>query len=401
MSEEIKPLGGKVITRPFLVLAGLAGFTVLLVLYRYVMGIGAVSNMSDGYPWGVWIAYDVVAGTAIACGGYAMALLVYVLNKGEYHPMVRPALMASMFGYTLAGISVFIDIGRWWQGYNLFTPWYGNVNSIMLEVGLCIGLYVFVMWIEFAPAILEGYHGAITPVIDKYKKYVPGFIQRFNPEPANKKMGTVAFVFIALGVLLPTMHQSSLGTLMIISGRKLSPLWQTQFLPLLFLISAITMGYAIVVFESIFSSIGFRRPTETPLLSKLAKIIASLIVIYLVLRFADLIYRGVLPLALKGDLNSIMFIIENILYVIPVVLLTTAASRSKPRILFLSAVSMLFAGAVYRFDTMIVGFNPGSNWHYFPSFSELMITVGIIAAEILAYLAFVKKLPVLPKAEHA
>ncbi len=405
MSEEYSPLGGKVITKPFMVLAGLALFAGLLALIRYVLGIGAVTNLSDGYPWGIWIAYDVVAGTAIACGGYSMALLVYVINKGEYHPLVRPALMAGMFGYTLAGLSIMIDIGRYWQAYNLFTPWYGNVNSIMFEVAFCIALYTGVMWIEFAPAVLQGWRSTLSPLVDKYRKHVPSFIQQFDrtfdPEAWRTKLSKWMFVFIALGVLLPTMHQSSLGSLMVISGKKLSPLWQTQFIPLLFLISAITMGYAIVVFESVFSALAFKRPMETPMLAKLAKIIAGLIGVYLVIRFADLIGRGALGLAFQGDLSGAMFILENILYILPAALLAVPANRASNRMLFLSAFSMLLAGSVYRFNAFLVGFNPGAGWHYFPAFSELMITIGIIAVEILAYLVFVKKLPVLPKVEHA
>jgi Ni/Fe-hydrogenase subunit HybB-like protein len=399
--SESTPIGGKIVTKPFLVLAGLVLFAIFLAIIRYGFGLGSVTHLSDGYPWGIWIAYDVVVGTAIACGGYSMALLVYVANKRKYHPLVRPALMASMFGYSLAGISVFIDIGRYWNGYNLFLPWYANVNSIMLEVALCIATYVLVLWIEFAPSILEGYRESITPLIEKYKRFVPSFLQKLEPEGLHKKLNKWIFAFIAVGVLLPTMHQSSLGTLMIISGRKLSPLWQTQFLPLLFLISAVTMGYAIVIFESVVSSVGFKRPAETPLLSKVSGVMAWLIGGYLVLRFADLIIRGQLGLAVRGDLQGNMFIFENLLYLAPVVLLANPANRTNPRWLFVSGASMLLAGSVYRFNTFLVGFNPGAGWHYFPAFAEIMITVGVIAFEIMMYILFVKKLPVLPKLEHA
>ena len=209
------------------------------------------------------------------------------------------------------------------------------------------------------------------------------------------------FVFIAIGVLLPTMHQSSLGTLMVISGKKLSPLWQTGFLPLLFLISAISMGYAIVIFESILSSVGFKRASETPILGKLAGIIPTLLGGYLIIRFGDLILRGKLGLIFSFDFKSLMFIVENVLYVIPLVILMNASNRKSTQKLFIAAVSLLLAGSVYRFNAFIIGFDPGQGWQYFPSFAELMITVGVISLEILAYLIFVKKMPVLPDVKHA
>jgi Ni/Fe-hydrogenase subunit HybB-like protein len=378
MSEH-KPIGGKIITKPFLVCAALVAIAGIIVIKRFIFGIGSVSNLSDGYPWGIWIAYDVVAGTAIACGGYSMALLVYVFNKGEYHPLVKPALMASMFGYTLAGLSILVDIGRYWQAYNLFLPWYTNINSVMFEVAFCVSLYISVLWVEFSPT----------------------FAEWLEAKGLKKMLDRVMFVFIAVGLLLPTMHQASLGTLMIISGKKLSPLWQTGFLPLLFLISAISMGYAIVIFESLVSSIGFKREMETPILGKIAGLIPPLLGVYLVVRFGDLIFRGQLGLAFAFNFKSLMFIVENILYVIPLVLLLSPANRKSAQKLFIAAVSLLLAGFIYRFNAFLIGFDPGAGWQYFPSFSELMITIGAISLEIMAYLIFVKKLPVLPSVKHA
>jgi len=393
MSEESKPIGGEVLTKPFKVLMAFALFAVVLVVIRLVYGLGRVTNMSDGYPWGIWIAYDVVAGTAVACGGYAMAILVYMMNKGEYHPLVRPALLASMFGYTLAGVSVMFDIGRYWQAYNLFLPKYANPNSILFEVALCIALYSLVLWLEFIPAFLEG--------IDKHKKGLPKFVQNWDVQGLRKFWNKVLFIFIAVGILLPTMHQSSLGTMMVIAGKKLSPLWQTGFLPLLYLISAITMGYAIVIFESMYSAQGLKRPMETPMLAKLSGIIPVLLGIFLVVRFVGIVLQGGLGSIFQFNKNTLMFIIEIALFVYPLVVLMNKDNRTRPRALYLAAASLLLAGSLYRFNSYLIGFNPGSGWSYFPSFSEIMITLGIISFEIMAYLYIVKKFPVLPKTEHA
>lgn len=370
-----EPLGGKIFTKPFKVMVVLALIAGVLLIVRFLFGLGAVTNLSDGYPWGLWIVYDVVTGTAIACGGYAMAILVYIFNKGEYHELVRSALLASMFGYTMAGVSIFVDIGRYWQMYNVFLPWHANVNSIMFEVAFCIGLYVFVMWIEFSPTFFEAVK-------------------------ANSKLKIakkVMFFFIALGVLLPTMHQSSLGSLMIIAGEKLSPLWQTGFLPLLFLITAIAMGFSMVIFESLYSSHYLKRPFETPILSKIAALIPRLLIVYMIIRIGDLVYRGAWGLAFEFNLQSLMFWLENLLYLYPLVVLLSAEKQNSKKHLFLSAIFMVLAGSVYRFDAFIVGFNPGLGWHYFPSVSETLITIGIISVEIMAYLYFVKRLPVFTK----
>jgi len=377
--EKLKPIGGKIWTKPFQVLTVLAVLSLILLVKRFAFGLGNTTGLNDGYPWGLWIVYDVVTGTAIACGGYAMAALVYIFNKGEYHPLVRSALAVSVLGYTLASFAIIFDVGRYWQLYNVFMPDYFNPHSAMFEVASCISLYIIVMWIEFSPAFLE----------------------RFNKPKLLKIVNKLMFIFIGLGVLLPTMHQSSLGTLMIAAGEKLSPLFQTMFLPLLFLITAITMGYAIVIFESLFSSYGLKRPAETAMLSKLAKTIPWLIAVFFVLRLGDIIYRGAFGLIFKFDLASIMFWIEMLMMGYSMVVLFSEANRKSTQKLFITAMVMVLAGALYRFDTFIVVFSPGHGYHYFPAFQEIMITVGIIAMEIMAYLVVIKRLPVLPEVKHA
>lgn len=368
-------------TKPFMVLLALTAIGGYFLLKRFLFGLGAVTNMSDGYPWGIWIAYDVVVGTGLTCGGYAIALLVYILNKGEYHPLVRPAIMASLFGYTLAAVSIFFDVGRYWQAYNPMLPQYAQINSVMFEVALCIVAYVLVLWIEMTPTFLERWP-------DKFKGLRQGL----------KK---VMFVVIALGVLLPTMHQSSLGTLMVISGWKLSPLWKTNFVPLLFLITAITMAYAVVIFETMISSIAFKRPMETGMLSRLSAYIIPLTGVFLAVRFGDILWRGQMGLALSLNFKSFMFAVETALFAISFIILLSPARRANPKILFLAAIAMLLAGGVYRFNTFLAGYDPGPGWHYFPAFGELMVTIGLISVEIIGYLVFVKKLAILPEARQA
>ena len=371
-------LGGRVVTKPFLVLAAFALIGVILMIYRYAFGLGAVTNLSDGYPWGIWITYDVLVGTALGCGGYAVAILVYALNRWQYHPVVRSAVLTSVFGYTLAGLAIFLDIGRYWNGYRLFLPWTVNFNSVLVEVALCIAAYVLVLWIELLPSVLEGYPQNSKAVAWRHR------LERWLP------------VIAAVGILLPTMHQSSLGTLMILAGYKLSPLWQTQLLPFFFLLTAIAMGFAVTVFESILSSMAFKRPFETPMLARISVGMAWLIVVYLAVRFADLLFLGA-PVFSSGFQSS-MFLLETILFLVPVLLLFISEPRRSLPWLFMTSASMLLAGSLYRFNVFLIGYSPGPGWRYFPAVPEIMITLGIVAIELMAYLYFVKRFPVLHRA---
>ncbi|MCB9948736.1 MAG: Ni/Fe-hydrogenase cytochrome b subunit [Rhodospirillaceae bacterium] len=373
------PVGGRLFTPMFFGLGLLVLVAGFFLFNRFVFGLGSVTNLSDGYPWGIWIAIDLVVGTALGCAGYAVALLVYILNRGEYHPLVRPALLASLFGYALGGAAVMIDLGRYWQGYNMFLPWLSQYNSVMLETALCIAAYITVLMVEFSPVFLE----------------------RLGMKNIRRRLDKVLFIFIGLGVLLPTMHQSSMGTILVVLGHQLSPLWQTQLLPLLFLTSALFMGFAIVVFEAVLASVGFRRPMEAFILNKLSTVMAWLLLGFVVVRIADLLFRGDIVLAFRANLDALMFWVEIALHVTALVLLWPRRIPASPRRMFLSASTMLAAGAVYRINCYLVGYHPGDGWNYFPSVGEIMVTVGIFALEIMLYLVFVKRLPVLHTVDRA
>ncbi len=221
-THEHAPVGGRLVTGWFIFLLFVIFIAAVVLTQRFVFGLGAATNLSDGYPWGIWIAIDLIIGTALGCGGFVMAFLVYIINKGEYHPLARAGLMTSLFGYSLGGLAVMFDLGRYWQGYNIMLPWLVNTNSVLLETALCIFAYILVLLVEFAPSVLE----------------------RFGMNDARRKLHKVLFVFTGLGVLLPMMHQSSMGTVVILLGYKLSPLWQSSLLTFFFLITAISMGFA-------------------------------------------------------------------------------------------------------------------------------------------------------------
>jgi len=377
-------VGGPLVTPVTRALAGLFGLAALTIAWRMAAGLGATTALNDGYPLGLWIAFDVVTGTALACGGYAIGILVYILNKGRYHPLVRPALLTSALGYSLAGFGVFLDIGRWWAIWKVPVYfWHWNFNSALLEVALCIMSYVVVLWIELSPALLEPYRDSATLPLRRAARTIPPAIER------------ASIYIIALAILLPTMHQSSLGTLMLLAGSRLHPLWNTPLLPLLFLMSCVTMGYAVVVFESAFSAIAFKRKPETAMLASLAAVMVPLQLGFVVLRFADTWWRGDLGLLVGGGGRAALAVLEYACFLAPVIMLASAHSRRDLGALVRASMVMMFAGALYRFDTYLVAFTPGANWSYFPSVPEMVITIGLVSFEILAYIVIVKRFPIL------
>ena len=376
--SETAPLGGRIWTRATAPLGVLVVLMLAVLAVRFVRGIGAVTNLSDGYPWGIWIAFDVVCGSALAAGGFTVAFMTYILNRGEYHPLVRPALIAALFGYVQAALSIVFDLGRYWNMWHMFWPTYIQANSVLFEVAVCIASYTLVLSIEVLPMVLERLDWKVW-------------------KTARRGLGRVLFFFVALGVLLPTMHQSSLGSLLIVLGPQVHPLYQTRLLPALFLVSCVGMGLAAVTFEATLSSLAWRRPLEREILAKLMNIGRMLMGLFLVMRVADVTVRGVWPLAFKGSIVSAAFWLELVLFATPVVLLSTAAARRNAQRLFVSAIAMASAGMVYRLSAYLIAYQTGDGWTYFPSLGELAVSAGLVAFEALAFIACVRLLPVLPK----
>ncbi|GKX56816.1 Ni/Fe-hydrogenase cytochrome b subunit [Leminorella grimontii] len=377
MSHDPKPLGGKLISKPVLIFGPLVILCLIFIVKRLVLGLGSVSDLNGGYPWGIWIAFDLLIGTGFACGGWALAWAVYVFNKGEYHPLVRPALLASLFGYSLGGLSITIDVGRYWNLPYFYIPGHFNVNSVLFETAVCMTIYIGVMALEFAPALFE----------------------RLGWKVSLKRINKVMFFIIALGALLPTMHQSSMGSLMIAAGNKVHPLWQSyEMLPLFSLFTAFIMGFSIVIFEGSLVQAGLKGngPEEKHLFNKLIGTLSVFLLLFLVARFGEIIYHDKLSYAFAGDFYSVMFWIEILLLAFPLVVFRIPKMRNDSRMLFIGALSMLLGCAMWRMSYSLVAFNPGGGYHYFPRWEELLITIGFVAIEICAYILLIRLLPILP-----
>jgi Ni/Fe-hydrogenase subunit HybB-like protein len=372
-------VGGSLVNAVTLTCGVLIALLVAILAVRFLFGLGTVTALNDGYPWGIWIVVDVVIGSAFACGGFSVAMLVYIFNKGEYHPLVRPALLASLFGYTLAGAGVIFDLGRWWNVWNMFWPGSINPSSVMFEVAVCISLYIIVMWIEFSPVVFE----------------------KLGNDDARRKVGKVMFFIIALGTVLPMMHQSSLGTLLVVMGVQIHPLWQTPMQPALYLMTAITMGYAVVLFESCLTSSAYRRKIETHMLTPMAKVMLGFLVVYLVIRIGDLLVRGALPKAFVPSIEALMFWLEMACFIAPLILIGAESNRRTPARLFLAGILLMLGGALLRFNGFLIGYETNigdaGGFTYFPTLAEVLVTAGMFAIEVLGYIIITRRFPVLPR----
>jgi Ni/Fe-hydrogenase subunit HybB-like protein len=382
--DNARPVGGPIFTPAVNILLVLTAIATVLIVMRFARGLGATTAMNDGYAWGLWIAFDVVTGTAFGCGGFALALLVYIANRGRYHPLVRPALLTSALGYTIAGFSVLLDLGRPWLAWKIpFKVTHWNPNSVLLEVALCIMAYALVVWIELSPAFLE-----------KARDGGSAALRRFAERTLPILRKSMLWV-IALGMLLPTMHQSSLGSLLLLSGPRLHPLWNTAMLPLLFLISCIAMGYGAVVLESTLSSRYFGRPPHREMLANIGGLMVPIVGVYLVIRVADFVIRGQMGALLSFDRYGTMALVELVMFAAAMTMLRSRERRLHPGNLFRASMMLMGAGTLYRFDTYLLAFQPGAHWRYFPSVNEILISVGLVAAQVAAFIILVRVFPIL------
>ncbi|MBI1388136.1 MAG: Ni/Fe-hydrogenase cytochrome b subunit [bacterium] len=366
--------------------------------YRFIFGIGAATNLSDQFPWGIWIAIDVATGVALAAGGFTTAALVHIFHQEKYHPLVRPALLTAVLGYTFVVIGLTADLGRYYNVWHPMMPWMWSGHSVLFEVGMCVSFYLTVLYIEFLPIAVERFKGRVA---------LPGPLKALNGlaetllSIADATLPKVMWIFIIAGVMLSCMHQSSLGALMVIAPGKVHPLWYTPVLPLLFLLSAFAVGFPMVVFESMWASKSLGRKPEMELLAPLSKIAAVLLAVYLAFKIGDLVIRDAVPLLWNGSAESNWFLVELIGgVVLPFVMLCTRTVRKSPALLFTAAALIVGGVMLNRINVFLTAFHPVyETQRYFPSLMEIAVTAGLISTLVLMYRLAVTVFPVLPAPE--
>jgi Ni/Fe-hydrogenase subunit HybB-like protein len=394
--EFPQPIKYKYFTKGMIIVTLVAINGLVFLLGRFFFGLGAVTNLTNLYPWGIWIGVDVAAGVALAAGGFVSAAMGHIFHLPKMHAIVRPALLTAMLGYTFVALAVFVDIGRWFYIWHPLVMW--NGTSPLFEVGICVMTYVTVLYIEFLPMVTERF---------KDKVNFPGILKMFNKlvnwllHTFDNTLGKAMFIFIIAGVVLSTLHQSSLGTLMIITGYKLHPLWQTPISPLLFFISAICVGIPMIIFESILASRSFKMKPEMDVLSKIASYVPMLLGIYFAFKVGDMVIRKTFVYTFTFDKYSIAFLIEMIFgIIVPSIIFLSRKLINSPKWLLIGSSLVIFGVLLNRINTFIVAYNPPYASHsYFPSFGEISVTLGCIALMVMLYRACVIIFPVISVTE--
>jgi Ni/Fe-hydrogenase subunit HybB-like protein len=356
-----------------------AGFKALIALvavgfaaalYRFWVGLGASTNLSDNVPWGLWVAVDVLSGVALAAGGFGITAAVYIFNMKKYKSIARPAILTAWIGYTVVVMGLVIDIGKPLAFWHPLVMW--NPHSVMFEVVVCITLYSSVLALEFAPAFLE----------------------RFKLTGLLKILKLFTFPLVIAGIVLSFLHQSSLGGFFLIMPHKVPALWWTTNLPYMFYVSAIALGLAMVSFEAIVSAWVFKREQETDIIRGLGRGVLITLCIYLAFKLGDLAYRGALPLVFSSGKPSLFFILEMLIGVIvPIGLYATKSIRESVNGLFLAACCVIVGTVLNRFNVNFFA-QAGPNTNYFPSITEILITIGLVSLMVLLYRLAVTYLPV-------
>jgi Ni/Fe-hydrogenase subunit HybB-like protein len=346
----------------------------VMVVLRFTGGLGAISNLNDNMPWGLWIGFDMLCGVALAAGGFTITGVVYMFHLEKYRPIVRPTILTAFLGYMMVICALLLDLGRPWNIWHPIIFW--NPHSVMFEIGWCVMLYTTVLFLEFLPMVFERF--GYTKGIHIWHRLSP--------------------ILVLMGILLSTLHQSSLGTLYVIVPQKMHPLWYSPILPILFFISAIALGLAMVCIESFLSLRAFGKHLEADILAQIGKACAVVLMLYLVVRIEDLQIRGSLPYAWKFDTASWFFLGEiGLGVVVPLAMLLFDKVRRRPLMLVFASFLVVLGMIFNRLNVGVTSIQLQMNVQYTPSWKEFAVSLGIIGFGFALFGLAVRYLPVFPE----
>jgi Ni/Fe-hydrogenase subunit HybB-like protein len=383
--ERAVPVFGFPVVTPFLIsLLALALLAFLLTAYREVVGLGPVTGMNDKFGWGIWKTFNVVVLTAWGSGAFAVGIVAWVFGRKRLHSLMRMALLTSMLAYACGLCLLGVDVGRPWNFYWVLFPWNWNVHSPMAEVAVCMSVYASI------PLFLEN----IPPVLERLWH----FDARLRPTVERVEHGLHKFFpfIIALAYLLPAMHQSSLGALMLLAGDRVHPLWQSPFLPLLYVGAATFMSFGCVAGTTMLCCLVWKRAMDMEVLDEAARITAWIIFGWMAVRLLAVVLRGALLDAFQLDRYAGIFWTEMLLIGGGGWMLLHSLKTHKLRTMFLGYALSSVGGMLYRFSPTTLAYMPGPHAIYFPSAIELLIAMGFVSVGIAAFLVMVKLFAILP-----
>ena len=337
---------------------------------RFTQGLGASTNLSDEFPWGIWIGFDILCGVGLAAGGFTLAAIVHVFNVRRFEPILRPTILTAFMGYLLVIFALMFDLGRPLQIWHALIMW--NPHSVMFEVAWCVMLYTTVLSLEFLPVVLE----------------------KFGWARAGKVLHKFSLPLIIVGVLLSTLHQSSLGSLYLIVPEKLYALWYSPYLPVFFYVSAIAVGCAMVIFESFMSSRAFAKGLEMDLLDDIARFGVVMLAVLLTMKIADLSSRDAFGLLALPRTETYLYWVEvGVGIIAPLLLLSQARVRRNRNGLFAGAVLIILGFLLNRINISVTGMEGWAGVSYFPSWMELSVTAMIVTIGFIGFAWAAKNLP--------
>jgi len=376
---ELKPKGRlftpfNVITAP-IILLGIA-----LVVLRFAKGLGAVTNLSQEYPWGIWIGFDVVTGVAFAGGAYVLTFMVYILRAEKYRPIIRATVLNGFLAYVFYAGALLLDLGRPWHIVN---PIIGNkfgVSSVMFVVAWHFMLYTMAELVEFFPAVAEW----------------------LGWKRVRKIFGSLTLATVIVGITLSTLHQAGLGGLFLLAKAKIHPLWYSEYIPHLFFVSSIFAGLSLVIVEGsishkVFSHRLGREQHEADhdgILVGLGRVCAGTMFVYFFMKVLGLVHDS--HWSLLSTPMGHWYLVELLGFVLlPGVLFLRAVQGRRINLLRVAAALTLLGIIVNRLNVSIIAFKWDAPVHYVPSWMEIEITAAVILGEIWAFRWIVNRMPVL------
>ena len=345
-------------------------------LYRLFVGLGPTTNLNDGYPWGIWIGFDLFM-VAFSGGAFTLATIVYIFQIEELHKAMRLTVLTGLLGYLSVLAILAFDLGRWDRAYHFVI--YPNINSALFEVSWCIAIYSTILITEFSPVLFHklGWDRALA------------FVKR------------ITIPLVIAGASLSTLHQSSLGSMFLVMSHRLHPLWYSPFVSLLFFVSAIAAGMATIVCATTLSFVTFKRSLDQRIIAELSSYLPWALGFYWVLRLGELLGAGEFALIWSSGNYSLLFLGEVVLFgVAPMVLFSMRSIRMNRWASFLSGQVVLFGVLLNRFNTTWLGFLPVEGYQYTPSWMEVAIQAGVLAATVVVYSLAAHYLPLFEDEHH-